>query len=899
MTRFFRFLRALVRPAGAMADLVLLMASFALALSLYGVTFNMLGSYVKGPSPFFTRSILLAAYGFGFFLLFRFALRWFTLVSYTSRLGRLEDTLKTGTLDAKRFWEAGWWKDLLRLRPAEPDDSKSLLRPVIHQHHVVLQYNPAQRWESLSINGLGFVSSLLTALGILGTFWGINEGLQGLGAFQKLNTEGLLSTIRPLLQGMSTAFKTSILGIGAAVVFILVERLLGAILRYQYDATLQVLSRYCTLEVEEDRPVVSAPSGNFTAAAPSESFVRAMTSMERGIAVSAQCLQQMANQWQPEVMGESLAHSLQQSIQNLQQTIQERQKLALQDLTQTITLTIQRGLQESMQPLLQSLQQQSENQTKWQESLQQATTTLQDNFQQSMTEAVQPLLNTLEKQGEQHLEMQGNMRQRLQVLQSSLEQQNKNQQRQQESLQAQLRSLEVSMEQQSEKETEVQRAMLEHLATLATASQSPLEGEGEPQDLLQAVNSLAALLKDQGQVHELQQEVMQREWRSLRQSLAQATTPTPPPDAEEDSAVQMVRDLGEYVKGLQQAMDLTRQRLDAVNDQMNERWEQLEPRLEQAVTKAWSEVLPRWREEQQAALQPLQQTVETAQEQVTQHWMEVGGQLVQVGGSLEERLSTVDTQIAEAVQSAWSHTLQEWEGQLQGQIQPVVSELSAHSETLRTHQEALTSQEQTWLQLGEQLQSNQGQWEQMWQGAETALTGFTQGLEENLNSFAAKGEEQRQLALQAWEQVAEQQAEWLKQLQDESSQSRNHHDDVLLRLERMLAGPPLVAHDALEQLGEVAKDHRNLTRNLVRTMEGLNQFETTIRSSFQELQQEFRTLIADNLLTIREFQDESQEQTSAMLEKIITKLIQACEILAYRSLQLQEESSPARTEESA
>lgn len=897
MTRFFRFLRALLQPAGAMADLVFLLGSFALALSVYGVTFKMLGSYVQGPSPFFSRSILLAAYGFGFFLLFRFMLRWFTLWSYSRRLNRLEDTIKTGTLQVTRFWEAGWWRELLRLQPAQADDSKSLLRPVIHQHHVVLKYNPAQMWESLSQNGLGFVSSLLTALGILGTFWGINEGLQGLGTFQKLNTDGLLSTIRPLLQGMSTAFKTSILGIGAAVLFILVERLLGAILRYQYDSVLGVLSRYCTLEQEDEK--ASAPvmaSGAPAVAAPSESFVQAMTSMERGIAVSAQCLQQMANQWQPEVMGESLAHSLQQSIQSLQQSIQDRQKVVLQDLSETITTTIQQGLQGSMQPLLQTLEKQNDVQLKWQESLQQATSALQENFQQSMNDALQPLVATLEKQGEQNLEIQGNVKQRLQVLQSSMEQQSRNQQRQQESLQAQLRSLEVTMGQQAEEESKRQEAMLEHLSTLANASESNVSDE--PQDLLQAVNSLAALLKDQGQVNELQQELMQREWRSLRQSLSQSGGPGSPETAE-DSAVQMIRDLSDYVSSLQQAMDLTRQRLDSVNEKMGERWEQLEPKLEQAVTKAWSEVIPMWREEQQAALQPLQNTVEQAQEQVTQQWMEVGGKLVQVGGSLDERLSSVDTQIADAVQTAWSSTLQEWEGQLQGQIQPVVSELSAHKESLDSHKEALTSQEQTWLQLGEQLQNNQGQWEQMWKGAEEALVGFTQGLEENLNSFASKGEEQRQLALQAWEQVAEQQAEWLKQLQEESSQSRSHHDDVLLRLERMLAGPPLVAHDALEQLGVVAQEHRNLTRGLVRTMEGLNQFETTIRSSFQELQQEFRSLIADNLLTIREFQDESQEQTSAMLEKIITKLIQACEILAYRSLQLQEESSTSQQESDA
>lgn len=60
------------------------------------------------------------------------------------------------------------------------------------------------------------VPSMLTALGILGTFFGLT---QGLSAFGLEDTDQILTGISALLNGMDTAFRTSIVGIVGSLVY--------------------------------------------------------------------------------------------------------------------------------------------------------------------------------------------------------------------------------------------------------------------------------------------------------------------------------------------------------------------------------------------------------------------------------------------------------------------------------------------------------------------------------------------------------------------------------------------------------------------------------------------------------------------------------------------------------
>jgi hypothetical protein len=67
-----------------------------------------------------------------------------------------------------------------------------------------------------------FVPSLLIAIGVLGTFYGIQTGLQDVSLGNLENTSELLPSIRQLLEGMKTAFSSSLMGLGSASLMTLV-----------------------------------------------------------------------------------------------------------------------------------------------------------------------------------------------------------------------------------------------------------------------------------------------------------------------------------------------------------------------------------------------------------------------------------------------------------------------------------------------------------------------------------------------------------------------------------------------------------------------------------------------------------------------------------------------------
>jgi methyl-accepting chemotaxis protein len=90
-------------------------------------------------------------------------------------------------------------------------------------------------------------AGVFTGLGILGTFLGLVDGLDGIGGTQQ--TE-LMSSILELLGGMSTAFYTSIFGIALSLVWLFADRVL-------YHQVQRHVSRFF-LAVRKAYPVESA-----------------------------------------------------------------------------------------------------------------------------------------------------------------------------------------------------------------------------------------------------------------------------------------------------------------------------------------------------------------------------------------------------------------------------------------------------------------------------------------------------------------------------------------------------------------------------------------------------------------------------------------------------------------
>lgn len=93
-----------------------------------------------------------------------------------------------------------------------------------------------------------FAPTLLTALGVLGTFAGIYLGLQGVSLDAIADTNSLLATSTQLLSGMKVAFSTSLWGLSAASFFILFLAFGERSRQWRRDSLRKQLNRIAFLE---------------------------------------------------------------------------------------------------------------------------------------------------------------------------------------------------------------------------------------------------------------------------------------------------------------------------------------------------------------------------------------------------------------------------------------------------------------------------------------------------------------------------------------------------------------------------------------------------------------------------------------------------------------------------
>ncbi|GET39866.1 hypothetical protein [Microseira wollei] len=92
----------------------------------------------------------------------------------------------------------------------------------VHRGRFLLLQYPAFLTRPVPRSQWRFVPSILVAIGVLGTFYGIQQGLQNIGLGDLNNTGELLPSIRQLLEGMKTAFSTSLMGLGSSSIFTIV-----------------------------------------------------------------------------------------------------------------------------------------------------------------------------------------------------------------------------------------------------------------------------------------------------------------------------------------------------------------------------------------------------------------------------------------------------------------------------------------------------------------------------------------------------------------------------------------------------------------------------------------------------------------------------------------------------
>lgn len=102
------------------------------------------------------------------------------------------------------------------------DDINTLKNQYQDYQKFILRKYPTVLARPIPRSHLRFVTALCTSIGVLGTFYGIQQGLQNINLGDISNSQQLMSSSIELLGNMKTAFSTSLMGLGCGSLFTLV-----------------------------------------------------------------------------------------------------------------------------------------------------------------------------------------------------------------------------------------------------------------------------------------------------------------------------------------------------------------------------------------------------------------------------------------------------------------------------------------------------------------------------------------------------------------------------------------------------------------------------------------------------------------------------------------------------
>ena len=104
----------------------------------------------------------------------------------------------------------------------EPELVRGQYEIKLHDSIFILLQYPSVLARSIPRSSLSFVPTLLTAIGLIGTFWGISTGLSKFDLKAINQSDKLLAASIGVLGGMKTAFTSSLVGLACASLFMLV-----------------------------------------------------------------------------------------------------------------------------------------------------------------------------------------------------------------------------------------------------------------------------------------------------------------------------------------------------------------------------------------------------------------------------------------------------------------------------------------------------------------------------------------------------------------------------------------------------------------------------------------------------------------------------------------------------
>lgn len=159
-------------------------------------------------------------------------------------LSNLKNNKNVKLLDKVRSWLTDHLgtDDLSRIRMSQQAQKDGKF--------VLINY-PSILARPIPRSSLRFVITLCTAIGLLGTFYGIQQGLQGINLSTK-DTNELITASKQLLVGMKTAFSTSMMGLGSGSVFTLVLFVCDSGRQQRRDSLRHKLNAIATLKTTDN-----------------------------------------------------------------------------------------------------------------------------------------------------------------------------------------------------------------------------------------------------------------------------------------------------------------------------------------------------------------------------------------------------------------------------------------------------------------------------------------------------------------------------------------------------------------------------------------------------------------------------------------------------------------------
>ena len=165
------------------------------------------------PELFNTTNISLAIIGILFIVFFLIALKMLFLYKLIKKAKNSDDTLSA----LKGTKLASLAKSYTEAICIDIDEKKKTNTPALE---IFSEFSTCSAYK-INLKFLDAAAGILVGLGLLGTFLGLTLGING---FDSTSTQNIQNSIQVLLSGMGTAFRTSLVGMTASIIYIFIDK---------------------------------------------------------------------------------------------------------------------------------------------------------------------------------------------------------------------------------------------------------------------------------------------------------------------------------------------------------------------------------------------------------------------------------------------------------------------------------------------------------------------------------------------------------------------------------------------------------------------------------------------------------------------------------------------------